>query len=330
MPKGEWMEHKKFLAFWGWKSLPWNEPVALDRLYWQERTQAICSRLLFSLSRTASLFVVSAPPGHGKSTLARWLYHRIDPIGHDVALFSLLHHESKSGWLLTRLGHYLGLDESRCQPRTIIQQLHEARLHGKVLTIMIDDAHKLTTPEAFDEILSLSHVQSIISSRVNFVLLGNPRLMQTLQQLDGIQHRLSLWTLLHPLNRNELASYLSHRLEWLQLPHKTLQSDALAVIAHHGIGTFANLDAVIEACLVEAFFRDQRSINADVMMTAMQFLGLQKATDEATGEATKTKAPSPRRRTPPASPSKPASPNAAMDLNSLYYKSGGGHDPEET
>jgi general secretion pathway protein A len=324
------MEHKKFLAFWGWKSLPWNEPVALDRLYWQERTQAVCSRLLFSLNRTASLFVITAPPGHGKSTLARWLYHRIDPAEHDVALFSLLHHESKSGWLLPRLGHYLGLDESRCQARVIIQQLHAARLHGKVLTVIIDDAHKLTTPEAFDEILSLSHVQSMIASRMNFILIGNPRLMQTLQNLDGIQHRLSLWASLHPLNRNELASYLSHRLEWLSLPHKTLQSDALAVIAHHGIGTFANLDALIEACLVEAFFRDQRSINADVMVTAMQFLGLQKASDEAVGEVAKNKAaPQARRRTPSSSANKPASPNAAADLNSLYYKSSGGHDPDD-
>ena len=63
------MENQRFLTFWGLRSLPGNGQIDLDNLYWQDRTQALCSRLLLSLSKTGNISVVIAPPGHGKSTL---------------------------------------------------------------------------------------------------------------------------------------------------------------------------------------------------------------------------------------------------------------------
>ena len=321
------MQNQKFLNFWGWPSLPWNEPIGLDRLYWQEQTEMICSRLLFSLSRAASLFVIAAPPGHGKSTLARWLYHRIETSTHDVALFSLMQHETKGDWLIPRLAHYLGMDLVDHNQGQVIQRLHEASLQDKVLTVILDDAHKISTAEAFDEILALTHMQALVPNRINFVLIGNPRLMQTLQSMDGIQHRLALWAGLEPLTATELSSYLSHRLETLQLPQKTLQTDALASLAQFGIGSFAAIDSVLETCLLEAFLRDQRTINADVMATAMQFIGLPKAGEDLMGEAFKSKAAA-RRRGPTSA--KSAGSATARDLNSLYYKGDGGHDPEQS
>src|SRR6476620_10467320 len=161
------MDSKKFLAFWGWKSLPWNEPIALDRLYWQEPTQIICSRLLLTLQKAASLFVVTAAPGHGKSTFGRWLYHNIDQERHDVAFFSLLQTEQTSGWLLPKLAQYLGMDAATSSNRSVLARLQESRLHSKILTVIIDDAHKIKEPEALDEILSLIQIQSIAANHVN-------------------------------------------------------------------------------------------------------------------------------------------------------------------
>lgn len=327
------MDSKKFLAFWGWKSLPWNEPIALDRLYWQESTQIICSRLLLTLQRAASLFVITAPPGHGKSTLGRWLYHNIDHDRHDVAFFSLLQTEETGGWLLPKLAQYLGLDPKSTTNRNVLAHLQQSRLHGKILTIVIDDAHKLKEAEALDEILALIQVQSIAANHLNFVLIGNPRLNQLVQITEGCQHRMALHADLQALTRNEIIPCLNWRLDQLGLPAKIMEADAHSFLMAETPISFAWLECVLEGSLMEAFLRDQRVITAETVKTAIQYFGWSHGLpDDPSGEISKPAKPAAGRRKQPPSPTGKSGTGAAptLDLNSLYYKSSGGHDPEES
>ncbi len=327
------MDSKKFLAFWGWKSLPWNEPVALDRLYWQESTQIICSRLLLTLERAASLFVVTAPPGHGKSTFARWLYHNIDHDRHDVAFFSLLQSEQHSGWLLPKLALYLGLDPATSTNRQVLERLQQSRLHGKILTVIIDDAHKLKEPDALDEILALIQVQSIAANHLNFILIGNPRLSQIVQMTEGCQHRLALIADMQGLTRNDIIPYLNWRLDQIGLPAKVIGADAHSHLMAQAPISFAWLESLLEGSLMEAFLREQRVISAETVQTAAQYFGWSKGmAEEASTELPKQSKPAAARRKAPTPQAGKSGGGAAptLDLNSLYYKSGGGHDPEES
>ncbi|MCX6129665.1 MAG: ATP-binding protein [Proteobacteria bacterium] len=325
------MDLEKYLAFWGWKSLPWNEPIELNRLFWQDQTQATCSRLMLSLQRTASINVITAPPGHGKSTLARWLYHRIDPKQQDVAFFSLLHTKKASGWLLPKLAQYLGLNPKTSSSREILKHLQDSRLHQRLLTVVIDDAHKLTGPEALDEILSLSQAQSVTSNHLNFILIGNPRLWNILQATEGVQHRLSLYADLQGLKRTEVVNYLNWRIEMLNLPNKLLQPDAQAFIANQTPYSFASLESLFQGALMEAFLHDQTSITVDAIQRALLLMGLQKTAQEAGADGQRSsKSNLPRRKVGPSTQSKIGGSEAqALDLNSLYYKSTDGHDPED-
>jgi len=328
------MDSKLFLDFWGWKRLPWNEPIALDKLYWQESTQMISSRLLFSLQRAASLFVVTAMPGHGKSTFARWLYHQIDQTNHDVAFFSLLQTEQDSGWLLPKLAQYLGLDPATSSNRTILGRLQESRLHGKILTVIIDDAHKLKEPEALDEILALIQVQSIASNHVNFVLIGNPRLAQLVQITEGCQHRLALLAEISSLVRNDIIPYLNWRLDHIGLPFKVITPDAQSLLIAQTPISFAWLESLLQGALMEAFLRDQRIISMETLQSVVQYFGLQSMTAEERSSANTSKSAKPstnRRKTPVQQAIKTGGlQTPALDLNSLYYKSSGGHDPEDS
>jgi type II secretory pathway predicted ATPase ExeA len=327
------MDSKKFLAFWGWKSLPWNEPIALDRLYWQESTQIICSRLLLTLQRAASLFVITAPPGHGKSTLARWLYHSMDQQRHDVAFFSLLQSEQHSGWLLPKLAQYLGMDPASSTNRHVLERLQQSSLHGKILTIIIDDAHKLKEPEALDEILALIQVQSIAANHLNFILIGNPRLNAIVQMTEGCQHRLALSADMQGLSRNDIIPYLNWRLDQIGLPAKVVGADAHSYLMAQAPLSFAWLESLLEGALMEAFLRDQRVISAETIQTAAQYFGWSKGlAEEPSAEMPKATKPVPGRRKQPAPQTGKSGGGAAptLDLNSLYYKSGGGHDPEES
>jgi type II secretory pathway predicted ATPase ExeA len=308
------MENQRFLAFWGLKSLPGNGQIDLDQLYWQDRTQALCSRLLLSLDKTANISVIVAPAGHGKSTLARWLYHRVDSETHDVALFSLLKQEHEAGWLLPRLAGYLGLPETVRDTRSILQNLKT--VHGKILTIIIDNAHYLSETAAFDEISSLCQVQALVDCRINFVLIGNPKLGQNVQNNRDIAHRLGLLSELQPFSRSELQNYLAQRLQDIGIARRALVPESLALIAQQGSMTFAGVNAILEACLFEAFLKEQKTISTEIVLSACENTGIRLKKEDSDGS--KSNKIGSKKRPNPSAPAKSA--NSSGDLNSLFYK----------
>jgi type II secretory pathway predicted ATPase ExeA len=336
------MESQRFLTFWGLKSLPGNGQIDLDNLYWQDRTQTLCSRLLLSLQKTASISVIVAPPGHGKSTLARWLYHRVDQDTHDAALFSLMRHEDTSGWLLPKIAQYLGLPPAQRDSETILRSLRTA--HGKILTVIIDNAHYLQQPQAFDEIVSLCQVQSLVAAcPLNFVLIGNPRLGHSIQAAGGMQHRLGLFSELLPFSRGELQNYLAQRLQDIGISRRALVPESVALIAQQGPSTFAGVNALLEACLFEAFLKEQKTISTELVHAAMDNSGFRLTQSESPRERERgrdrdrererdpdrdedlAKSTKPRKR----SNAKRSGPSASSDLNSLFYNSGLEPDGED-
>jgi hypothetical protein len=97
--------------------------------------------------------------------------------------------------------------------------------------------------------------------------------------------------------------------------------------------SFAWLESLLEGALMEAFLRDQRVISAETIQTAAQYFGWSKGlSEEPSAEMPKATKPVPGRRKQPAPQTGKSGGAAAptLDLNSLYYKSGGGHDPEES
>ncbi len=316
------MENQRFLAFWGLKSLPGNGPIDLDQLYWQDRTQAVCSRLLLTLHKAASITVLVAAPGHGKSTLARWLYQRIDPETHDAAIFSLLKQEKEAGWLMPRLASYLGLPEAHGDTRSVLSSLRS--VHGKILTIIIDNAHFLSEGAAFDEIISLCQVQALVDCKINFVLLGNQKLGHNVQATRDIQHRLTLLAELQTFSRAELQTYLAQRLQDMGITRRVLVPESLALIAQQGLMTFAGVNTLLEACLFEAFLKEQKTISTEVVHAAFENTGLR----PRAGEDEAQKRPQPKKRpSPTASQAKMAS--GGTDLNSLFYQSNLDSDGDE-
>jgi len=308
------MENQRFLAFWGLKSLPGNGQIDLDQLYWQDRTQSLCSRLLLVLEKTANISVLVAPPGHGKSTLARWLYHRIDSETHDAAFFSLMKQENEPGWLLPRLASYLGLPEAIHDAKTILQNL--STVHGKILTVIIDNAHFLSDITAFDEIVSLCQIQALVACPINFVLIGNPKLGQHIQNNRDIQHRLSLLSELHPFSRSELQNYLSQVMQDIGISRRTLVPESLALIAQQGPMTFAGINALLEACLFEAFLKEQKTISTEIVHAACETTGIRLKKED--GDVNKASKMVSKKRANGSAPVK--SVTTSGDLNSLFYR----------
>ena len=259
--------------------MPNQSPIDLDQLYWQDHTQNLCSRLLLSVTRSASIHIVEGPPGHGKSTIARWLYHRLEPEMHDVAYITLQKHESESGWLQPKLAAYLGLPQGPQGAHLFAEHLRS--VHGKVLTIIIDNAHLLSTRQALDELVALCQIQALAPIRLNFVLFGNPQISQLIRDHADLGHYTQLICDLRALSRSELQIYLAQRIQDIGIARRSLVPESLALIAQHGVMTFAGVNALLEACMTEAYLREQKTISTDIVHAALETLGRKSVEEEA-------------------------------------------------
>lgn len=323
------MENQRFLTFWGLKSLPGTGQIDLDSLYWQDHTQTLCSRLLLTLQKPGTISVIVAPPGHGKSTFARWLYHRLEQETHEAALLSLMQREKASGWLIPKLGTYLGLPEEMRSEEIVLQNLRTA--HGKILTIILDNAHYLSEFEAFDEIVSLCQVQALVDCKINFVLIGNPTLGQNIQAAGDIQHRVGLLAEIPSFSRSELQNYLAQRVQDIGISRRALVPESIALIAQHGPSTFAGVNALLEACLVEAFLKEQKTISTEIVQAAFDNTGIKskkigRDRNAEREEEVSRVGKAPRKR---GSMSLKKEGTTSTDLDSLFYKSGLDPDHED-
>ncbi len=320
------MESNEFLAFWGWRHLPWSQPPNVDQLFWQRSTLTLAQKLQAHLQRSYGLCVIEGPIGHGKSTFARWLYQQYLPAHDDVAFFALGQSQAEPGWLVPLLARYLGLPAGACSSSEVFAKLHESRLRKRPLTLIFDQAERLQRQEAYDDILSLIQAKQHGMMPVNIVLLSSSKLGKMPSLFERLAPKLWFHGDIVPFDTQEIGQFLIYYLKSLGLSLQALSPEAYSLITEAAPPTFSGIESVLESCLVEAYFKQQRIIQADVVQDVLQKRAPLLETEDS--ENLHKTAKQAFRKRPLAK--NMAGTTAALDLNSLYYKSDGSQDPEDS
>ncbi|MFW7379526.1 MAG: AAA family ATPase [Oligoflexus sp.] len=330
---------KDYLAYWGLQSSPFDH-IGKDatQLFFPSEWQSMLDRLQFFCERSGSLLNIVTEPGHCKTSLAKWLYHSLDPIRHEVLMFSLFQEQGKSGWLVPRLLKLTGATPAADEEA--LEQLgaaiDELGMDDRVLTILIDEAHKLQTIKSLQDIHSLISIQSMVATRINIVLFGNPDLLTTIDKSDTLRNRISMSATVSPLTPDQIQTYLNAHLQNIGLSPNTISFDALPNLHRFSRGLFSRLNTLVENSLIEAFLRKEKTIHSETVLAAGRFLPVMEPGAWESQEQS--------RRASPASPShpivagttespgSPAEPTRqqSIELKRLFYKSGNTRGKKES
>ncbi|WP_159455375.1 ExeA family protein [Pseudobacteriovorax antillogorgiicola] len=316
-----------YLEYWGLDSPAFQTSLAYDRLFMPDSWMSKMDRMLLFSEQAPSLMTLTTSPGHCKSTMARWLYKSLSPDTHEVLLVSLYQEEFDAGWLLPKLCRFLGIQGTdRLQSlEHLAQAIEESNLDSRVLTVIIDEAHKLKSPSSMQEIHSLISMQSLVPFGINFVLLGNPQMMDVVGQTQEFHNRLSLSVHLENLSLEELVGYISYRLQMNRIPANTILPDTIEMIHQISQGVYSRINALLENSLIEAFLKSEKTINSRIVDQASQFLPSHQESQYRPARQSPSRSEPPKR--PPEAPNKASrrvkkesKPSKSVEISSLFYK----------
>ena len=212
-------------------------------LYRSESHADAIAGLLQAITRREGFIVLAGDIGTGKTTLCRALLQQLDRTTFtSLVLNPFLSVEELLREILLDFG-VVSRDAVRsgrlaaATKHELISTLHEFLLsliaiRGSAVLI-IDEAQHLS-PGVLEEIRVISNLETNESKLLQVVLVGQLNLLDVLggEQMRQLEQRISLRALLKPLNRDEVESYIAHRLS-VASGGTTVTFDAEAVDLAH-------------------------------------------------------------------------------------------------
>jgi general secretion pathway protein A len=300
-----------------------ERPFALspdpDYLYPSRVHREALDYLRYGLESHAGFVVITGEIGSGKTTLLQTLLRGLDT---QTTVGRIVNTMLEPRELLETIMIDFGLDPTgRSKPimlRDLAQYLVDQRLAGRLILLVIDEAQNLSLA-ALEELRMLSNLETEKSKLLQIVLVGQPNLRDKLEapELEQLRQRITVSYHLAPLDADETAKYINHRLRRaatgapLEFPREVTD-----IVHSRSRGVPRIINVICDATLVFGYAEERRQIDsalmADVLveLEATRMLPSVPADDEAAaGRIEPANLVPPVRRSVPAAPA-PVMPSA--------------------
>jgi putative secretion ATPase (PEP-CTERM system associated) len=195
-----------------------ERPFALtpdpDYLYPSRVHQEALGYLRYGIESHAGFVVITGAIGSGKTTLLQTLLRGLD---NRTTVARIMNTMLDPRELIEAAMIDLGLDPSGKSKPAILKEFGEflvrERAAGRIVLLVIDEAQNLALP-ALEEIRMLSNLETEKSKLLQIVLIGQPDLRDKLDrpELEQLRQRITVSYHLLPLDADETARYVNHRL----------------------------------------------------------------------------------------------------------------------
>jgi putative secretion ATPase (PEP-CTERM system associated) len=195
-----------------------ERPFALtpdpDYLYPSRVHKEALSYLRYGIETHAGFVVITGAIGSGKTTLLQTLLRGLDSQTTVARVMNTLLDPRE---LLEAAMIDVDLDPSGKSKPIMLKEFGEflvnERTSGRIVLLVIDEAQNLTLP-ALEEIRMLSNLETEKSKLLQIILIGQPDLRDKLDrpELEQLRQRITVSYHLEPLDSEETAHYINHRL----------------------------------------------------------------------------------------------------------------------
>src|ERR687895_530122 len=273
-----------------------ERPFALspdpDYLYPSRVHQEALDYLRYGLESHAGFVVITGEIGSGKTTLLQTLLRGLDS---QTTVGRIVNTLLEPRELIETIMIDFGLDTlGRSKPqmlRDLAQYLVDQRLAGRLVLLVIDEAQNLSLA-ALEELRMLSNLETEKSKLLQIAMVGQPNLRDKLAapELEQLRQRITVSYHLQPLDADETANYINHRLRRaaigtpMQFPREV--TDEIHMRSR-GVPRIVNV--ICDAALVFGYAEERPQVNLPLIHDVLGEL-------EATGVL-----PPQRRRAPSAS-----------------------------
>jgi general secretion pathway protein A len=203
-----------YLQHYNLREAPFNITPDPRFLFFSAKHQEAFNHLLFGIRERKGFIELTGEVGAGKTTICRKLLEQLGP-NYKTAL--ILNPCLSSHQLIKTVVQEFGLKPRGIDRVAYLQVLNDFVLaevnQGHDVVLVIDEAQDLSD-DLLEQIRLLSNLETDRQKLIQIVLMGQPELREKLLQpaLRQLRQRITVRYHLHPLNLNETAGYIDHRL----------------------------------------------------------------------------------------------------------------------
>jgi general secretion pathway protein A len=248
-------------------------------LFLSKTHNEVYAHLIYGIESRAGFVEVTGEVGTGKTTILRTLLSHLDDSKYRVAF--IFNPKLTAFELLRNINREFGVDDVGASNPDLIHTLNAFLLAeneaGRTPVLVIDEAQNLSG-EVLEQIRLLSNLETEDDKLIQIVLVGQPELRHHLSDhsLRQLNQRIAVRYQLRPLNHEETASYVLHRLNIAGRPDGNLFSAAALkrVFASSG-GIPRRVNLICDRSLLTAYSEERGVISArDVNQAVKELTGM--------------------------------------------------------
>ncbi len=253
-----------------------ERPFALspdpDYLYPSRVHQEALSYLRYGVEGHAGFVVITGEIGSGKTTLLQSLLGRLD---RNTTVARLVNTMLDPRELLEAIMLDFGMNPTGMSKPVLLRALADflvrQRQANRLTLLVIDEAQNLALP-ALEEIRMLSNLETEKSKLIQIVMIGQPELREklSLPQLEQLRQRITVSYHLQPLDANDTANYVNHRLKRAAIGAPVeFPRDVTDLIHRRSRGVPRIINVIADATLLFAYGVDRRKVDVEITREAL-------------------------------------------------------------
>ncbi len=262
-----------YRQFYSLKESPFNVTSDPAFFFSSKRHEEAFNHLVYGITSRKGMIVVTGEIGTGKTTLCRVLLNRI-PRKIKTAL--ILNPSFSDLQLLQMIINDLGIP---CQKKNkldlvgaIAAFLVDQSTQGSNVAVIIDECQNLNIRQ-LEQIRLLSNLETEKEKLLQIILVGQPELNEKLQNpgIRQLNQRVSVRYHILPLEKNEIKSYIDHRLKTADANQRLKFTDpAIDLIYNYSQGTPRVINIVCDRALLAGFVRETFTIDENIIQECVK------------------------------------------------------------
>ncbi|MEN8142966.1 MAG: AAA family ATPase [Thermodesulfobacteriota bacterium] len=243
-------------------------------LYMSEKHREALAHLMYGLKTHGGFVLLTGEVGTGKTTVCRCL---LEQLPNDLNVAFVLNPRLTAEELLATVCDELRIDyrEDNNSIKELVDNINryllDAHAGGRKTVLIIDEAQNLS-PEVLEQVRLLTNLETNQQKLLQIIMLGQPELRDQLArpELRQLAQRITARYHLGPLNKNEIAPYINHRLAVAGHHKKLFPDNVVSRIYSLTNGIPRLINVICDRALLGTYVEGREQVNRPTLKKAAQ------------------------------------------------------------
>ncbi len=264
--------YNMYERYWQLNEQPFRNTAHPRYLYYSKKHDEALVRLLYAVSESKGLMVLTGEIGTGKTYVCKMFMKELLEKGYRVAMPATpdLNPTEFLQQILCELQmEYRGKSQVEAW-QDLIEFLEQTRKRNSETVLIVDEAHLISDRRTLELIRLLLNHEIDERYLLTIVLVGQPELWQRIRRIPPLNQRLGLSYRLAPLSLEETQEYVRHRLEVAGSSNGIFSEEAIQEIHTYARGLPREINNICDLSLLIGCGEEANEVSGELVQQAVE------------------------------------------------------------